>query len=33
MPVAGDPDLKLTLDPPMQFKFDDRMWKVKNDRS
>ena len=27
------PDLRVTLDPPMQFKFDDRMWKVKNDQS
>ena len=24
------PDLKLELDPPMEFKFDDRMWKAKN---
>lgn len=22
------PDLKLMLDPPMEFKFDDRMWKA-----
>ena len=26
------PDFKLTFDPPMQFKFDERMWKVNNDR-
>lgn len=22
------PDLQLSLDPPLKFKFDDRMWKV-----
>ncbi|WP_009631550.1 RES family NAD+ phosphorylase [Synechocystis sp. PCC 7509] len=23
------PDLQITLEPPLEFKFDDRMWKIK----